>query len=86
MDRARRGCSGALYPQSALAGLNSLSRGKGLGVSAPYGASMAGSRAMSTREPGQVRKEAALSGHRQAMRGRPTGATSGERARSTCFD
>src|SRR3954466_10327027 len=32
---------------------------------------MAGSRAMSAREPGQVRKEAALSGHRQAQRGRP---------------
>src|SRR3954454_13756739 len=35
---------------------------------------MAGSRAMSAREPGQVRKEAALSGHLQALRGRPTGA------------
>ena len=35
---------------------------------------MAGSRAMSAREPGQVRKEAALSGHRQALRGRPAGA------------
>ena len=32
---------------------------------------MAGSRATSAREPGQVRKEAALSGHRRAMRGRP---------------
>ena len=36
---------------------------------------MAGSRAMSAREPGQVRKEAALSGHRQAQRDRPAGAT-----------
>ena len=35
---------------------------------------MAGSRATSAREPGQVRKEAALSGHRWAMRGRPVGA------------
>src|SRR5687768_9784250 len=34
---------------------------------------MAGSRPMSTREPGQVRKEAALSGHRQAVRGRSAG-------------
>src|SRR3954452_23212241 len=47
---------------------------------------MAGSRAMSAREPGQVRKEAALSGHREAMRGRPTGATSSERVRGTCFE
>ena len=30
-DRARRGASGALYPQSALAGLNSLSRGQARG-------------------------------------------------------
>ena len=37
---------------------------------------MAGSRSMSAREPGQVRKEAAFSGHRQATRGRPTGACS----------
>src|SRR3954454_16760771 len=35
---------------------------------------MAGSRATSTREPGQVRKEAALSGHRRALRDRPAGA------------
>src|SRR5690349_6496843 len=34
---------------------------------------MAGSRATSTREPGQVRKEAALSGHRRAQRDRPAG-------------
>ena len=33
-DRARRGASGALYPQSALAGLNPLPRGTGPGVSA----------------------------------------------------
>ena len=63
-DRARRGCSGALYPQSALAGLNSLPREAASVVSAPIAASMAGSRPMSAREPGQVRKEAALSGHR----------------------
>src|SRR3954447_19886971 len=35
---------------------------------------MAGSRATSNCEPGQVRKEAALSGHRRALRGRPAGA------------
>src|SRR5215203_4815047 len=32
---------------------------------------MAGSHSTSAREPGQVRKEAALSGHRRASRGRP---------------
>src|SRR3954470_14161171 len=55
---------------------------------------MVGSRATSARESGQVRKEAALSGHRWAMRGRPAGVsevdsprrpTSTEGARSTFF-
>src|SRR2546423_1243968 len=58
----------------ALALLHRAAAPASIGVSAPPTASMAGSRAMSAREPGQVRKEAALSGHRQAMRGRPTGA------------
>ena len=35
---------------------------------------MVRSRAMEAREPGQVRKEAALSGHLQALRERRTGA------------
>ena len=39
-DRARRGASGALYPQSALAGLNPLPRGPGPGVSALCATSM----------------------------------------------
>ena len=34
-DRARRGISGVLYPQSALAGLNSHPRGEAFGVSTP---------------------------------------------------
>ena len=34
-DRARRGGSGALHPQSALVGLNSLSRGEALGSAVP---------------------------------------------------
>ena len=55
---------------------------------------MVGSRSTSAREPGQVRKEAALSGHRWAVRGRPAGVsevdsprrpTSTEGARSTFF-
>ena len=40
LDRARRGASGALYPQSALAGLNPLPRGTGPGVSALCATSM----------------------------------------------
>ena len=43
-DRARRGASGALHPQSALAGLNSLSRGWRPEVSAPFEAVMVRSR------------------------------------------
>ena len=43
-DRARRGGSGALHPQSALAGLNPLSRGPGPEVSASLLAVMARSR------------------------------------------
>ena len=47
---------------------------------------MARSRAMEAREPGQVRKEAALSGHLQALRERRTGARDGGRAPGTGFD
>lgn len=36
-DRARRGASGALDPQSALAGLNSLPRSGPLGLPGPRG-------------------------------------------------
>ena len=76
-DRARRGISGALHPQSALAGLNPLSRGSGpRGQRAVSGVDGRVPRDVA-REPGQVRKEAALSGHRQAQRECPTGA--GER-------
>ena len=70
-DRARRGGSGALNPQSALAGLNSPPRGSASGRSARPGRRWSGSRAVSAREPGQVRKEAALSDHRQAQRALP---------------
>ena len=82
MDRARRGGSGALNPQSALAGPNPLPRGAGSGVGAPPAASMARSRAVAAREPGQVRKEAALSGNRQAPRDRRAGAAGDESRRS----
>ena len=46
VDRARRGGSGALHPQSALAGLNPLPRGAAPGPARRQLASMAGSRAM----------------------------------------
>jgi hypothetical protein len=93
VDRARRGGSGALYPQSALAGPKSPLRGFVL-VVPPLGRRWLGSRAVSAREPGQVRKEAALSDHRQAQRELPgwsckrrsgdCGAASRGGARSIC--
>ena len=70
-DRARRGVSGALNPQSALAGLNSLPRGFPSRSPRRLRRRWLGSRAVSAREPGQVRKEAALSDPRQAQRGLP---------------
>jgi hypothetical protein len=64
--------SGALavpcYPQSALAGLIARPRVAALGVSTPQAALKARSRAMSAREPGQIRKEAALSGSEHVPR------------------
>src|SRR4051794_31419849 len=42
---------------------------------------MVGSRPTSARESGQVRKEAALSGHRRAVRGRPAGVSEAESTR-----
>jgi hypothetical protein len=60
--RARWGTSGALYPQSAPAGRNSLSRSDSLGLPGQVVMKVR-SRAARTREPGQVRKEAAVSGY-----------------------
>ena len=57
------------HPQSALAGLNSRMRGLRLSGSVRRTeASMAGSRAASAREPGQIREEAALSDTARAPR------------------
>ena len=59
--RARRGASGALYLQSAIAGLNSQLRspaGKDLVV---MDSGVFGTNAMQIYEPRQVRKEAAVS-------------------------
>ena len=68
MDRARRGTSGALSPEIRFSGAESRSEGLAVGVSAPRAALTAGSCATWAREPGQVRKEAALSGSRGCRR------------------
>jgi hypothetical protein len=81
VDRARRGRSGALYPQSALAGLNARPRVVAFGASTPRAALTARSRAMRARESGQVRKEAALSGSEQVPRRNLARASHGGHAR-----
>ncbi len=60
--RARRGVSGALYPQSAIAGSNSPPRGRGVGSAPSALALTIGSHAARVCEPRQVRKEAAVNG------------------------
>ena len=60
-DRAKRGASGTLYRQSALAGPNSHPRGGGFGIGSVRSVSIARSHATEACEPRQVRKEAALS-------------------------
>ena len=70
-DRARRGISGALYPQSALAGPNARLRVVAFGASTPRAVLTVRSRAMRVRESGQVRKEAALSGSRASAAEQP---------------
>ena len=66
-SRARRGTSGALYLQSAPAGLNSLPR-PAFADAAERSTLRTGSRAAATREPRQVRKEAALNAARRVPR------------------
>ena len=66
-SRARRGTSGALYLQSAIAGLNPLPRSP-FSDAARRATLRTGSRASANREPCQVRKEAALSDHRRVPR------------------
>ncbi len=60
--RARRGASGALYPKSAIAGLKSALEGQGFRYCLGQVVLKVGSRAADSREPGQVREEAAISG------------------------
>ena len=56
------------HPQSALAGLNARPRVAAFGVSTSRAALTVRSRAMRAREPGQIRKEAALSGSEHVPR------------------
>src|SRR5215204_7454204 len=82
VDRARRGGSGALSP--AIRSSRAESPFEGLRLSGPVRrteASMAGSRAASAREPGQIREEAALSDTARAPRTSLAGAED-RRARS----
>ena len=60
--RARRGGSGALYPQTAIAGLNSCPRHVSVKSVMLQSALKIGSCAIQNREPRQVREEAAVSG------------------------
>ena len=66
-SRARRGTSGALNLQSAIAGLNPLPRSP-FSNAARRVTLRTGSRAAANREPCQIRKEAALSDHRRVPR------------------
>ncbi len=81
LDRARWGVSGALYPQSALAGLSAHPRVVAFGASTPQVALKVRSRAMRAREPGQIRKEAALSDSEHVPRFSLTRANHGGHAR-----
>ena len=85
-DRARRGASGALYPQSALAGLNPRPRPGRSGAAARHEALKVGSCATPDREPGQVRKEAAVSGAWWVPQGRLAGAECREASESSAVD
>src|SRR5207244_13557826 len=86
LDRAKRGGSGALHPQSALAGPNPRPRGWASGPVRRWKASMARSRAVSAREPGQIREEAALSDTAHAPRVSLTGANRRRERPGTFFD
>src|SRR6266536_6053077 len=68
-DRARWGASGALYPQSAPAGLNPCPRARTSRSAPALEMSRVRSRATPTCEPRQVREEAALSRRWRVPRG-----------------
>ena len=69
--RARRGASGALYSQSALARLDSSRRSSFRGLCTWPLVLRVGSHAAKAREPRQVRKEAAVSGVPSGVVGKP---------------
>ena len=74
-DRARRGASGALYPQSATAGPNPCPRSRVEAAGASRAVLMTRSHSVGDRELGQVRKEAALSDSVYAQWGSLVGAS-----------
>ena len=84
--RARRGTSGALYPQSATAGLNSRSRPTSLRLPRDRPTLRVGSHAAKVREPRQVRKEAAVSDRLRVPWGDLAGAGRSSRVRWLSFD
>ena len=85
-DRARWGISGALYSQSALARPKARLRVVAFEASTPRAVLTVRSRAMRVREPGQIRKEAALSGAGQVPRISLTRASHGGHARKTTLE
>ena len=73
--RARRGGSGALYPQSAIAGFHPPFEARRCGDCRANGALNRGTRATEDCEPCQILTEAALSGPFRVPRGLLRGAT-----------
>jgi len=73
LGRAKRGASGALYPQSATAGLNALLRPVISWDCFGQAALKAGSCAAETSEPRQVREEATVRSAFWATQGRLAG-------------
>ncbi len=63
LGRARRGASGALYPQSATAGLNAHLRSQPTEFCPSHPALKTGSRAAQACEPRQIRKKATVNSH-----------------------
>ncbi len=75
LGRARWGVSGALYPQSALAGSNPRPRFKVVEQWPVIGVMMVGSHARRVCEPRQIRKEATVNRQAPVPRGSSAGAS-----------
>jgi len=86
IGRARWGGSGALYPQPAIAGLNSCLRVWLVGSGLLQGATTVGSCAAETFEPCQVLAEAALRKNLRVPQGRLARATCAGIARKSLFE